>query len=338
MTDTPGLSSDSGVIAVIGAGVTGSRVVEHLVATSNNPILLHDQDLYGAQRLAAVHRSHNTTVSVVDFDAVATASVVVLACGSPHAPIAEKLLARGASVVSLSDDVTDVMDLLKMHEQAQALNKVLVVGAAASPGLTGLLLRYLETRFDSIDEAHVALHGTGGPNCAVQHHRALAGQSIGWHDGEWLRRPGGSGRELCWFPEPVGAYDCYRAEMADPVLLKRVQPQLQRITARVSARRRDRFTSHLPMLAPPHAEGGMGALRIEVRGFRNGSRIVEIAGVAERVAQIAGVVAATTALFVQRGQVTTPGTCVLGQDSLPNAEILRDVLTGGIRLHQFVGT
>jgi len=29
---------------------------------------------------------------------------------------------------------------------------------------------------------------------------------------------------------------------------------------------------------------------------------------------------------------------VLGQDVLPNAEILRDVLSCGIRLHQFVGT
>lgn len=327
-----------GAIGVIGAGVTGSRVVEHLVATSSTPILLHDQDLYGAQRLAAVHRSRTVAVSVVDFETVATASVVVLACGSPHTPLAQQMLARGASVVSLSDDVSDVMNLLKLHDEARTKNKTLVVGAAASPGMTGLLLSNLQSNFDEIDEAHVALHGTGGPNCAVQHHRALAGQSIGWHDGEWLRRPGGSGRELCWFPEPVGAYDCYRAAMADPVLLKRAQPQLQRITARVSANRRDRFTARLPMLVPPHAEGGMGALRIEVRGFRNGSRIVEIAGVAERVAQIAGVVGATTALFVHRGQITTMGTCVLGQDSLPNAEMLRDVLTAGIRLHQFVGT
>jgi saccharopine dehydrogenase-like NADP-dependent oxidoreductase len=332
------MMSDTGVIGVIGAGVTGSRVVEHLVATSNNSILLHDQDLYGAQRLCAVHRDHSPAVRVVDFETVATASVVVLACGSPHAPITQQLLARGVSVVSLSDDVTDVMNLLNLHDDFQAKGKVLVVGAAASPGMTGLLLRSLQSNFDEIDEAHVALHGTGGPNCAVQHHRALAGQSIGWHDGEWLRRPGGSGRELCWFPEPVGAYDCYRAEMADPVLLKRGQPQLQRITARVSANRRDRFTARLPMLVPPHAEGGMGAIRIEVRGFRNGSRIVEIAGVAERVAQIAGVVGATTALFVQRNEISTTGACALGQDALPNAEILRDVLTGGIRLHQFVGT
>ena len=41
----------SGAIGVIGAGVTGSRVVEHLVATSSLPILLHDQDLYGRKGL-----------------------------------------------------------------------------------------------------------------------------------------------------------------------------------------------------------------------------------------------------------------------------------------------
>ena len=106
----------SGAIGVIGAGVTGSRVVEHLVATSSLPILLHDQDLYGAQRLAAVHRSHSGSVSVVDFETVATASVVVLACGSPHTPLAQKILDRGASVVSLSDDVTDVLLALQHHQ------------------------------------------------------------------------------------------------------------------------------------------------------------------------------------------------------------------------------
>ena len=327
-----------GVIGVVGAGVTGSRVVEQLSISGDYQILIHDRDLFGAQRLAAVQKSVRGSVSVVDFDSLTPASVVVLACGSPHAQLAKKLIDRGTSVVSLSDDVTDTMELLGLHNEAVALGKVIVVGAAASPGLTGLLLRHLETNFDVVDEVHIALHGTGGPNCAVQHHRALAGQSVGWHDGEWLRRPGGSGRELCWFPEPVGSYDCYRAEMADPVLLAQAKPELQRITARVSATRRDRFTARLPMLVAPHAEGGMGALRIEVRGFRNGSRIVEIAGVAERVAQIAGVVAASTARFVATGQIATPGACVLGQDVLPNAEILRDVLSCGIRLHQFVGT
>jgi hypothetical protein len=248
-----------------------------------------------------------------------------------------QLIQRGVSVVSLSDNVQDCMNLLALDAQAKEHKTVIIVGAASSPGVTGLLLRSMTERFDTIDEAHVAMHGTGGPDCARQHHDALSGQSIGWHDNEWLRRPSGSGRELCWFPEPVGAYDCYRAELPDPVLLKKAMPELERITARVSATRRDRFTARLPMLAPPHAEGGMGAVRIEVRGNRGGSRIVEIAGIAERIAQLAGVVSAASAHAITTGAVTVHGARVLGEPELPNAALLELVLASGVRLHQFVG-
>jgi hypothetical protein len=121
------------------------------------------------------------------------------------------------------------------------------------------------------------------------------------------------------------------------VLLKKAMPELERITARVSATRRDRFTARLPMLAPPHAEGGMGAVRIEVRGNRGGSRIVEIAGIAERIAQLAGVVSAASAHAVATGGVTVHGARVLGEPELPNAALLDLVLASGVRLHQFVG-
>ena len=121
------------------------------------------------------------------------------------------------------------------------------------------------------------------------------------------------------------------------VLLKKAMPELERITARVSATRRDRFTARLPMLAPPHAEGGMGAVRIEVRGNRGGSRIVEIAGIAERIAQLAGVVSAASAHAIATGAVTVHGARVLGEPELPNAALLELVLASGIRLHQFVG-
>ena len=103
----------------------------------------------------------------------------------------------------------------------------------------------------------------------------------------------GSGRELCWFPEPVGAYDCYRAELASPLLLRDLFPDVMRISARMSANRRDRLTARLPMLSRPHREGGVGALRIEVRGNdRRGGRSTLIAGIAELV----GTAAAATAV------------------------------------------
>ena len=91
------------------------------------------------------------------------------------------------------------------------------------------------------------------------------------------------------------------------------------------------------MLLPPHAEGGIGALRVEVRGTKDGIRHVEICGMAERIASIAASVAAHTALAILKSPVA-PGVHVLGESSLPNAEILNALVAGGLTLHQFVGS
>ena len=239
---------------------------------------------------------------------------------------------RGCHVVSTSDDADDVRDLLELDTST-----AVIAGAAASPGLTGLVSRNLAAKFDELDEIHVASHGTGGPSCAQQHHRALAGTSIGLHDGTWLKRPSGSGRELCWFPDPVGGHDCYRSDSPDPMVLSRAFPSVVRITARVSAKRRDRLTSRLPMLTPPHPEGGLGAVRVEMRGWRGDQRHVEVIGVAERLARLAGLVASASAAAIERGQIAG-GVHVLGAEHLPNDVILGDVTTEGVRLQEFIGT
>ena len=324
------------MIGVVGAGVVGSRVTDQLVSAGHG-VIIFDRDSYRARRLAALHSRNGDARSADALDDLHGLDVVVIAVGTPHAETAERLVESGSHVVSCGDDVQDVERLMSLSGRAQELGRTVVVGAAASPGLTGLLVAHLRERFDTIDEAHVAMHGTGGPDCARQHHRALSGQSMGWHDGEWLKRPGGSGRELCWFPEPVGSYDCYRSEMVDPIVLHHAMPKLQRVTARTSATRRDRFTARLPMLTPPHAEGGMGAVRVEVRGFVGQARVVEVAGVAERVGQIAGVVASMTALHVHSGGFAA-GAQVLGADGVPNAQIYKGVTDAGIRVHRFVGS
>jgi hypothetical protein len=265
-----------------------------------------------------------------------SAKVVVLCGPSPHFLIAKELLNASVSVVSTSDDIADCLNLLTLSQLAAENNAKLIVGAASSPGMSGLLVRHLAESFDSIDEVHVALHGTGGPACARQHHRALSGQSIGWHDGEWLRRPAGSGRELCWFPEPVGAYDCYRGELPDPLLIKRAFPELERVTGRVTATRRDRVFSRVPMMIPPQAEGGMGGLRVEVRGMKSGARLVDVIAVAERVGQVAGVVAASTAHAIDTNKIGEHGAHVLGDESMPNSWLITQICSAGINLHSFV--
>ncbi len=325
------------MIGIIGAGLVGTHVTDALVARGQVQLMVNDTNTAAARRLSIRAGSSASKVQVVSITEMFSANVVVLACPGPHAKAARKLLEAGVGVVSCSDDLDDTLAMLDLDAIATQAQQTLVVGATMSPGLSGVLVRTMSTRFSSVDEAHIAIHGTAGPACAQQHHRALAGQSIGWHDGDWLRRPAGSGRELCWFPDPVGPRDCYRAELADPVAIHQALPELLRVTVRMSANRRDRLTARLPMLTPPHAEGGIGALRVEVRGWRDDARHVEVVGIADRVAHIAGLVAATAARKVIGGEFAS-GVRVLGDEDSPNVAMLNDVVEDGLRIQEFVGS
>ena len=182
-------------VAVVGGGVVGERVRRNLSG------------------------SHH----VVPRDLAA--DIVVLASPGPHAATAAGCCPAGPTSSRRVAPPTTCANLLDLDDAAREPGATLVVGAAVSPGLSGLLARHLVSRMATCDELHVAVHGTAGPACAREHHKALAGWALGWHDGQWIERPAGSGRELCWFPEPVGARDCYRGDLADPMLLHRGFPR-----------------------------------------------------------------------------------------------------------------
>lgn len=263
--------------------------------------------------------------------------VAVLSHPVGHAPLAAEFADRGTSVVTIGDDLEDAYELMMLADQFESSAASLVVGAGMSPGLSGLLARYLADQLREVDEIHVAVHGTAGPACARVHHRSLSRRAPGWHDGEWIDHLGGSGRELCWFPEPVGAKDCYRADLADPLLLHEAFPEAARISARRSARRRDRFTARLPMMRPPHQEGGVGALRIEVRGANcDAGRECLIVGVAELVGTTAAATAAAFTTLVLDGSLPH-GLVVPGRPALPTLEALDRIAAFGVRLQEFTG-
>lgn len=304
-------------IALVGTGVVGQRIRGRLpLVLAGVELIEHDPRRWG---------------SFPDVE------LAVLSHGVPHATLVAELLERGVSVVSVSDDLDDVRDMVELDDAARSRDATLVVGAGMSPGLSGLVARYLASTLASFDEIHVAVHGTAGPNCARQHHRALSGRAVGLQDGEWIQRPAGSGRELNWFPEPVGAYDCYRARMASPLLLHRVFPEVGRISERVSANRRDRLTAWLPMLSPPHREGGVGAIRVEVRGNDvNGARTTVIGGVAELVGSAAAATAGAFAVEFVEGRLPA-GLVVAGDACLDTTGMLRNVERLGVRLQEFTG-
>lgn len=306
------------VVAVVGRGVVGQRIARRL-PTVVDAVTLVDHDPRTGRDLPG------------------DVSVVVLAHGGPHAVLAAQLLDRGVGVVSVSDDLADIRSMLDLDDTARDAGVPMVVGAGMDPGLTGLLARLLAANLATCDEIHVSIHGTAGPACARRHHRALSGRALGFHDGEWTQPTAGSGRELCWFPEPVGPYDCYRAGLASPLLLHESFVDAVRISARVSANRRDRFTAWLPMLSPPHREGGVGAVRVEVRGTdAAGGRVTSIVGIAELVATATAATASAFAVEALNGRLPS-GVSRAADAALDTNGILRTVSQLGVRLQEFTG-
>ena len=110
---------------------------------------------------------------------------------------------------------------------------------------------------------------------------------------------------------------------------------VERVTARQAATRRDRLTAPLPMLRPPHAEGGIGAVRVELRGRVGIERRVLVMGAIERPAVAAGAVAACTTLHVLAG-AASPGAYGLA-GMADHLALLRAVGDCGVRPMRFEG-
>jgi saccharopine dehydrogenase-like NADP-dependent oxidoreductase len=280
----------------------GARAARQLVEADDvDEVVVVDPN---AQRRAAVVQSSG--VKATDGGSAGDAEVDAVVLAGPngsHVAAARHHVALGRPVVSCADGIEDVRGLLDLGPDAEARDVAVVVGAGFSPGYTCLLARHAAASFEHVDEIHVARSGTGGPACARAHHDALTGTAVDWRDGSWQRRTAGSGRELCWFPDPIGAEDCYRAELPDALLLVPAFADVGRVTARLSANRRDRITAHLPMLRKPHPEGLVGAVRVEVRGRRAGAQDVTVLGALDRPAVAAGAVAAVAIRWALQGRI-----------------------------------
>lgn len=326
----PGLPS----ALVVGAGAVGARAARQL-ASSGFRVLVDDPR---RERVRTVVEALGAPAAVHEGDpAAARVDVAVLCQGSvPHAPLAATLMRRQVPVVSVADDPDDVRALLDLDAEATERGVVVAVGAGFSPGLTCLLAAHAASALDRVDEIHLARAGTGGPACAQRHHRALGGVALDWRSGGWVRRSAGSGRELCWFPDPIGGRDCYRAGLPEPLLLVRAFPTAERITARLAANRRDRLTARLPMLRPPHADGGPGGVRVELRGEQGGASTTVVYGAMEVPSMAAGAVAAAAARTVAAGATRRRGSGGLAEllDPLPT---LKALAASGIKAASFTG-
>jgi saccharopine dehydrogenase-like NADP-dependent oxidoreductase len=321
-------------VAVVGLGAVGTRAARQLASTDAVEQVVVCDTAPGRIEEVAASIGAKAVADPGSATSVPDADVVVLAtpCGT-QLEAAARLVARGISVVTTSDARDEVRGLLDLGPEAEARGATVALGATFSPGLTCVLARFAADRLDQVDEIHVSRLGTGGPACARQHHRALSGEALDWRDGGWQRRAGGSGRELSWFPDPIGAADCYRAALPDALLLVPAFPGVGRVTARLAATRRDRLTARLPMLRRPHPEGGLGAIRVEVRGRGPEGIDVAILGAMDRPGVAGGAVAALAAVAVGT-EDTAPGAAGLAELIEPKP-FLAELARRGVKVATF---
>lgn len=332
-------------MAIVGLGATGTHVLRSLIESTTGVVHVHDTRPEVLDRAVALGAAGGTRVvghRAVE-ELLSEASVLVLATPTGgHGVVAGAAIQRGVSVVSLSDSLDDVRDLFDLDAAAKGAEVSIVIGAGMAPGLTCVLARHAADGLDEVAEVAVAKAGTGGPACARQHHRAMKRNAWDWVDGMWFERRGGSGRDLVWFPPPIGARDSYKAALPSPLLLQRTFPDASRIAARVTATRRDRLTSRLPMLRPPHADGGPGAVRVEVRGRVDGRFETVVFAVAADPSHGAGVMGAVAASALVAGSLLEHGIPKRGSFGLSEldhpAALLHRCRAFGLRIMSFDGT
>lgn len=323
----------------MGAGAVGARLARSLVTDAGlTELFVEESD---ARRATDVLASlDDERVSRVERPPTGADAVDVVILAHPtgdHVARAEEALVAGSHVVSTSDDVGEIRALLALQQIARRADRNLLVGAAFSPGVSCLLAVHAAAELERVDEVHVARVGVGGPACERQQQRALHAPSLDWRDGAWSERPGGAGRELCYFPDPIGGVDCFRAARPEAMLLVPLFSDAQRVTARLGTQKANPLRAKLFGRRRVPSDGSPGAIRVELRGPGSDGYATVVLGCMDRASVAASALAAEGARVLVRGEALRPGAGGAGE-LLPTLATLQHLADAGVRAARFEGT
>lgn len=328
----------SAPVAIVGVGVVGGRAARELISGDSTGVVLGTSRPERRTELKRVFGSSVRTTDPDDAVSAATRVVVLTGPGRRQVEAAELHLGEGRHVVTTVDAHDDAADLLALDALARETGRSLVVGSCFSPGLSDVLVAHASGHFDSVDEVYSARHGAAGQLCEAQRRAALCGSAQVLRSGELATRPAGDGRELCWFPDPVGGLDAYLAGTAEPVLAKWALPTLQRSSARITSAPLQQLLSRLPLPIPGmrgSAEGGVGAIRVEVRGLLGGGRHSVVLGALDRPGVASAALIAELVGALLEGD--TPSGAFSAGSLVPAGRLLKRLRNRGVRVARLSG-
>ena len=272
---------------VCGLGSVGRRVARTLVdGDAVDTVVIADRR--AKQRDRAV-TTLGSTASIATWPVTETAmrdaDVIVTALADSHDLIVvEQAIRAGTNVVSVSDHPDVISGLQTLAPRAVARGVTVIGGCGLSPGCTDILALHGASLFDSVDEIKIARAGAAGNAslAAVREQRRAA--PVVWRKGWW--RETARLVEQVWFPEPIGATECQVVRGANDLLAAYLGPAVDLTTLWAEVKR--------PALMHRNDEG-LGGIRVEVWGVRDGHRDVVVYGVVDRVSSIVAALAGWTA-------------------------------------------
>ena len=306
------------VVLLVGAGAVGRRAARQLAETDGVERLLIADRAPGVADEAA--EAMGARAEAVDWapDRPLPAGVTVVASaigGTAERAVFERALEAGIPATGCADDDDTVRRVLDLDDAAREAGITLAAGCGLAPGLADVLARHAGDAVEVVDEIHVARAGSAGPACRAAVDRSGRGPVLEWRDGAWARHRAGSGRQLVWFPSPVGGLDCHRAASGQAALLVDAFPALTRASMRIASPLGPgrqfpgvRLVGNLPLVSTLLSAGGgtrrrdpdgdWGAVWVEVRGRRGRSEEILVYGAVDRMAFAAGAVLGVTALWL----------------------------------------
>lgn len=328
-------------VLLVGAGAVGRRAARQLAETDGvDRILVTDRDPGRARQVAA---GIGAPAEPVQWDAGApvpggVAVVAVAAVSSAERAIAERAIEARVPVACSSEDSDAVRGLLDLDDAAREAGVALAAACGLAPGLSDVLARHAADALDDVTEVHVARAGSGGAECTAALERATHGVALEWRDGAWVRERAGGGRQLVWFPGPVGSLDCRRAGSGQAALLLDALPRLSRASMRVAHGQRDGRAGRRGRRRSD-SDSDWGAVWVEVRGRRSLAEEVLVYGAVDRMAFAAGTVLAVAAAWLAGlggGQATQTGAHGLGALVEP-VPFLAELSRRGVKAAVFEG-
>ena len=220
-----------------GAGLMGSAVVDDLVRSGVEEVVVADLNLDAAQKVVQRYKGVDAEVTAQFVDANDHNSLVEVISGADVVSsnigpfyeycvkVVKAAIEAKVNLVDICDDFDAAEEAFKLDQQAKSAGIIACIGCGASPGLSNMVAKYAASKMDRVDDVLIAwavsVRDTGGPAANYHILHSLSGKVPTFRDGKVKYIEAGSEKERVKFIEPIGEVEVCSFGHPEPLTLPR---------------------------------------------------------------------------------------------------------------------